>query len=316
MLRYMYGKRTFRFLESDAGGGGGGDAGGQQQQTPPKVETPFDNIAWDELDDQTKTALEKAKTEYVATLQRESKLKVDLEHQAGLSRQFQSAADRNKAELDRLTGGAKKDDPNPLLAVVQTQLKNLGYKDDDITKIAPAWAKMLEDAGNIQRTQLGRDLAPLATTVLASAATNAFEEARSQGSDPLGYLQDNDVAEKVWAVVQDRVAKGQETSAAIVTNLARMAWAESMEEKALKGEEIKLPTPRMSTTPPGMTPPRFSFPGAGSNGMTPAIPPMRDSNAARTTLDPDTQAALAQTFSYVEQATGLSPKAFKKGGKK
>lgn len=310
MLRYMYGKRTLRFLEDDAGGGSGGQGG----DALPK--TPFDDIAWDELDDVTKASLTKAKDEYVATLQREGKLKADLQHQTGLTQQFQSTADQHRAKLEQLTGGVKRDDPDPILTVVQTQLKNLGYKEEDIVKIAPAWAKMLQDAGNIQRTQLGHDLAPLATTVLASSATQAFEQARTQSSDPLGYLQDDEVAQSVWTVVQDRISKGQETTPAIVTNLARMAWAESMEKKAIKGEEIKLPTARIPTPLPNVTATRFSFPGAGNNGLAPAIPPTRDPNAARTQLDADTANALAQTFGHLEDATGLAPKAFKKGVKK
>lgn len=314
MLRCMYGKGTMRFLEEDKGGGGGGEgSGGQQQQQT--IATPFDNLAWDELDDETKGKFEKAKAEFIATSQQNAKDKAALEHQTGLARRFQSETDRLTAELNK--GKQLLQDVDPILTEVTAEFKAAGYKDEDVVKLAPTLAKILKKTGDIQRADIGKALAPLATTVLANDATNAFEQARSQVNDPLGYLQDNEIAEKVWAIITDRVSKGMETTPAVVTNLARMQWAESMEQKALKGEEIKMPTASsVSRTPTGMNMPRFSFPGAGNNGLSPAIPPTRDLNVARTTLNEDTQNALAETFSALKQSTGLAPKAFPGKGKK
>lgn len=315
MLRCIYSKRTTRFLAPDDGGGtGGGDDGKQQQQT---IATPFDNIKWDELDDETKTHLEQAKADFVATSQQSAKLKVDFEHQAGLARRFQSEADRAKAELDKVTGRSQQQDADPILTVVKDKLKAANYSEEDVAKLSPVFAAMFKDVGQVQRAQLGRDLAPLAGSVLTTEATNAFNMAKS--NDPMGMLSDNIVAEQVWTLVQDRVSKGLETNADIVLNFAKMAWMDQAAAKIQKGEKVEFaPT---SSTPPGMiaAPAKFTFPGAGANGLTPAFTRVPDPNAARTTLNEDTQNALAETFAALGTSTGLRPKAFpakKSGGSK
>src|SRR6187399_310115 len=111
MLKKMlyYGQiRGLRFLAPNDGGGGGGNGGstnggagasnegGQQQE---EIKTPFDDLPWDELPEADQLRLQKAKDEFVATVQLVPKLKADLEKTTNQAKQFQSRADRTEAEL-------------------------------------------------------------------------------------------------------------------------------------------------------------------------------------------------------------------------
>ena len=104
------------YLSPDTGGSGGGSAssaqgsGGQTNGGPGGDKTPFDDLPWDELDDVTRTQLEKIKGEYVATLQRTTKLETDLGRTQEIQRRFQSEFDRLKAEHDKTTRPPEKDE--------------------------------------------------------------------------------------------------------------------------------------------------------------------------------------------------------------
>lgn len=326
MLKYIHDSKgnislgMYFFAPDDGGGNGGGESNsgqqGQQQQTT--IVTPFDNLNLEELDDTTRAAVEKGKAEFIATSQRATKLDSDLQHVTGLSRRFQADSDRLKVQLEKLNGTKTPESADPLLDEVTQQFRAAGYKEEDFNKLAPILSNVIKKAGQQQREQLGRDLAPLATTVLVQEATSAFQAARESNNDPLGMLQDNTVAEKVWTIVQDRISKGQETNIPIVLNLAKMQWVDEMANKAAKGEAPTIPkfTP---PTIPNMNTGGFTFPGAGSNGLIAPIPRHVDPNAARTNMNEDTQNALAETFANMGKADGIYPKAFQpksKGGKK
>ena len=289
------------FLEENTGGGsGGGASGGGSGETPP---TPFDDIALDELDEPTRQAIEKGKKDFIATLQRANKLDVDLAHAQELSRRFQGDADRAKAEYEKITGKQKGggDEPNPLLDGIRADLKASGYKDEDVEKMAPTFIRMFNTFGGTLKSAIGKDLGPLASTVLTQEATSAFEMA--QGNDPMGMLQIPEVAEVAWKHVQERIKTGQQTSADIVLNLAKMAYMDHAAAKAAKGEPIEFTVVPASTDRKSMNT-TFSYPGAGRISPTIAAIP-QDGKGAKTVLNSDTAAALASTFKDMTRGTTI-----------
>jgi hypothetical protein len=300
-----------RFLAPDAGdgsgsggsasgaaaNGGGGSGGGSATDLDPKL---FDSLPWDELDDATKATLEKIKTGAVATLQRKGHLEGEFQRTDKLARQFQSDKDRLDAELKKLRPQPQQNQNDEYITVLTGELKAAGYKDEDAAQLAPVFANMFKKVGALQATELGRSLAPMAATVLAGQAQDAFLAAQQQ--DPIGMFQIPEVQQGVWDLVRQRVDKGMETDPAVVLNLAKMVYVDHQAAKAGGGNNNgggggNPPAPGiLSATPPTMrTGGQFFVSGPGGV-MTPIVSQTTDPNAPRTVMNDDTRNALATSF--------------------
>lgn len=300
MLKLWQSKGVYatRFFTPDDGSGSGGSSGSGNGEGE-SITTPFDDIALDELDEQTRQAIEKGKRDYIATLQRAAKLDVDLSHAQELSRRFQSEADRAKAEYEKVTGKSKTNkDDDPLLDGIRNDLKASGYKDEDVEKMAPTFLRMFTTFGGNLKQSIGKDLGPLASNVLMQQATTAFEQA--QDNDTLGMLQVPEVAEHTWKHIQERVKTNQQTTPEIVLNLAKMAFMDYAADKANKGEEIELTVASKPDRKSGVTT-NFTFPGASR--IRPTLPTSSGREGSKTTLNADTQQALASTFREMTRGT-------------
>lgn len=310
MLKYWYNGRGFSKFLAEDDGGSGGTSGASGDAT---VETPFDDIDLDELDETTRNKITEGKKQFIATLQRSTKLNADLEHTQGLARRFQGEADRAKAEFEKITGRSRQAEPDPVLEGIRADLKASGYADADVDKMAPTFLRMFSTFGTTLKKSIGADLGPMAGKVLEQDATRSFEAAQSL--DPLGMLQIPEVAERTWQLVQERIKSGSQTSPEVVANLAKMAFIDHASTKADAGEVIEL---RKSSVPTrkskeGLNT-NYTFPGAAR--IIPAIPTNHSASAATTPLNEDTQAALAQTFAELGRGTGVRPKAFPEGSEK
>ena len=311
MLNYGYnGKGSQRFLAEDDGGSGGGSSGESGDVT---VATPFDDIDLDELDETTRGKIVEGKKQFIATLQRSTKLNADLEHTQGLARRFQGEADRAKAEFEKITGRTRQGESDPVLEGIRADLKASGYADADVEKMAPTFLRMFSTFGNTLKKSIGADLGPMAGKVLEQEATRSFEAA--QNLDTLGMLQIPEVAERTWQLVQERIKAGSQSTPEIVANLAKMAFIDHASTKADAGEVIELRKSSVPTRKPkeGVNT-NFTFPGAAR--IIPAVPTNQNPNGPRTPLNEDTQAALAQTFAEMRRGTGVSPKAFPEGSER
>jgi len=316
MLKYCNGRRI-GFFAPDSGGSSGGTGDSSSGATgttgdtgDDKIVTPFDKLDLDEFDEDTKKELTAARATYVATLQEAKKTKADLAHVSGLAKRFQSEADRLKAEHNK---NDKKEPDDPYLEIARAELKAANYADADIAKLAPVFAGINRRSAEATRKQLGHDLSPLAGTVMAGEATTAFQQA--QQNDRIGFMHIPAVAQKTWEIVQARIADGQPANEAVVSNLGKMVYVDFLAEEAAAGRTVVLPKP--SATPPAMStrPSGFNYPGAGSSAFIPAVPKTPDPKAPRTTLNEDTQAALASTFNHLgRESGGIKPTAF--GGKR
>lgn len=294
------------FLNSNSGGGGGsgasGDASGQpggQQQSQggeggvalldPKL---FDAIPLDELDDDTRATIEKIKTGAVATLQRNTELSRNYEIVERNSKQFQSAADKAQAELLKLDpnrNNQRREEPDPYYEIVTKNLQDSGYTEAEIKKLGPMLTNMLKGVGTVQRKQLGEELKPFASSVLANQTTSAFQMA--QQNDPLEMLKIPEVAEKTWKAVCERANTGQENDAAIVLNFAKMFWADhEMAKKSGGGGGGGTLPP----TPPAMNTGGYTFPGSGA--VTSIVAASTNPNGPKTVMNEDTSKAVAASF--------------------
>jgi len=298
------------YLSPDTGGSGGGSASGAQGNGgqnggPGGAKTPFDDLPWDELDDGTKAQLEKIKGDFVATLQKSTKLESDLTKSQDLQRRFQADFDRMKAEQDKRTAPPEKDE---YLESVRKTLVDSGYSKEEVDKMAPTFAAMFKSITGVQKKEIGHDLAPMASAVLGREAEAAFYHARN--ADTLGMFEDNEIAQVVWDAVQERTKNGEPTNANVVANLAKIYWADKQAQSKAG--------PNPPTPPDPNAPKPFTFPGMRTGltypgaGNAPTFNQQVDPNAPKHKLDNDTKAALETTFRIMTTGTDAMPKAFAK----
>lgn len=300
-----------RFSAPDAGGGsgGGGDASGAAKNgggandggdLDPKL---FESLPWDELDDTTRTTLETIRKASVATLQSKQHLDKEFQRVDKLARGFQGDKDRLEAELKKAQPQKQQQNQNDEVTEVLTgELKAAGYTDKDAEQLAPVFANMFKKVGAIQTAELGKSLAPMAATVLAGQAQDAFLSAQQQ--DPIGMFQIPEVQQGVWDLVRQRVDKGMETDPSVVLNLAKMVYVDHQVTKAGGGGNGGgggggggggNPPGILSATPPTMRTGGLFAAGPGGT-MIPIVNQVADPNAARTVMNDDTRNALATSF--------------------
>lgn len=298
-----------RFLAPDAGGGSGGgenpsgaaaNGGGANDKEGTDLDPKlFDSLPWDELDDNTRATLEKIKTGAVATLQSKQHLNQEFQRVDKLARGFQSEADRLKAEAEKAAKGMQQQNQDdPINQVIHTELIGAGYTDAEAIKLAPVFGNMFKKVGVIQTGEFGKALAPMAATVLAGQAQDAFLSAQQQ--DPIGMFQIPEVQQGVWDLVRQRVDKGMETDPAVVLNLAKMVYVDHQTAKAGGGGGGgggggNNPPGILPTTPPTMRTGGLFTTGPGGT-MIPIASQPTDPNAPRTVLNDDTRNALATSF--------------------
>ena len=308
------GERFIRFLAPDAGGASGSSSGADGAGSIQLDVKLFDSLPWNELDDDSKAALEKIKAGTVATLQQQSTLSEALRTAQEIGRRFQGDYDRTKAELDKITGAREKaNEQDPYLQAVGEELVKAGYAEADAKKLAPVFAGMFKRVGVLQKGEIGRDLAPMAETVLAGQANDAYLQAL-QMDTKLGMLQIPEVAQIAWDTVKDRVKQRQETTPELVLNIAKMAYADHLAAKG-DGKSLETGTPSagaggLSATPPSMRTGGLPF-VPGSSMTAPAFNRVSDPNAARTQVNDDTRRALAETFKTMTAGTAIVPKELK-----
>lgn len=319
----MYNKARglwFSAPETGSSGGGGaasgdgtGNGGGGQGGGGDTIKTPFDDLPWDELPEADRGKLEKAKVDFIATLQKSTKLETDLQKTTADARKFQSEKDRAEAELKRWKP-REQDADDPYLTAITEELAGAGYNPADASKMAPVFAGMFKRIGVLSRKEIAHDLGPVVGTVIAQEAQNAFQAA--YGQDPIGMLQVPEVAQAAWDHVKARVERGEQTDSAIVLNLAKMAYVDYVADKRSKGEEI----PAMGSSALPSTPPLpgmrtgMSYPGAAN--VHSIAPRPADPNAAKHVLNDDTRNALASTFKQMAPDLDILPKAFQTTGGK
>jgi hypothetical protein len=167
---------------------------------------------------------------------------------------------------------------------------------------------MLKSHTQILKKELGRDLGPMANSVALTGAKDAFEEAQQR--DDMGLLQIPEVAEQVWKQTQDHVTKGGIANSDFVLSLGKIQYFNHIQK--LKADGKELPELFKSNGAPSSVNP-FSFPGAArvGAGSKPLGEQPRSGNEPKTTLNADTEAALATTFKALGRDTSVYPEKYK-----
>lgn len=184
---------------------------------------PFAGISMDDLPDDARAAIEKAKTEF-STLQKNA-TESDRKTQAaeGFARQQQSLADRARSVLQRHNlsidgqgNGQQSTQLTPHDALVKQFVAD-GLKPE----AAEAYAKMFDTAGAMQRDSILREMGPLASTVGGIQANQVLQSAEIQSPD---VFKVPEVAKHVRECVSNLVGQGAVVDKATVDNIVAMAW--------------------------------------------------------------------------------------------
>lgn len=274
----------------NASGNGSGD--GSNGQTD-----PWASIDWDNLDDTSKKALEAVKGQF-ATLQ------TSVQQSQQQVRQFQSEKDKTAAELNRIkqsiagpTDATPVDSGKAFENEVARLMISEGVKPEAAAAQAPVMAKLLAAQRDMIMAEVGRGVAPIANTVYAQQAENAFNLARAQ--DRIGALQVPEVAQAVWQSCLELAQQGHQVTADTVNNLKAMHYMGHVERSGGAFASLQTQNPGVPAVPrlPNMTTGGFNFPGATFH---PQINAPTDSSAPRHALDSGTKAALQSVFNLMK----------------
>lgn len=288
-----------RFFAADTGAGASG-AGGGAASDPNATIDPFKDLNLDDLDPDTRKVVEASKTTF-ANLQADIAKRAEKEKKLEeLARNFQSKTDALTAQLEKLKGTTQPPNPNEVRAKkVEELFIKRGVPPDVAKTQAPLFAEMFGELGEELKGQIGRDLAPLGTSVMQGEATRAWQQALT--IDKLGALQNPQIAQKAWESVQQMVQAGQPVTAETIINLRNIYYTEHLETNG----QVNPPMNPNNTNFPPM--PNFGPPGFSGGGHSPTRPITNDPNAPKHKLNEDTAAALAA----VQRTWGIKPK----GGK-
>lgn len=302
-MRYLDQSWTRIFLAPDDGtGGGGGSASanpGQQQQQQQAAGTgssstfvdPTAGIDLDDLDPEVRKVVEASRTGF-ATLQKQA---ADAEtaraHEERRRTDFQSQFDRLKNQVGGLAngnGGAATDDPKvQQLERMTAILLKKGVTPQNAAIQAELMLDMMSDYGATLKAEIGKDLRPFATTIVSREAEFAWNGALQ--SDNTGAMAIPEVAQVAWTQVQTMVEQGQQVTPGVVQNLVGMAYFAHLQKGGIASTPNQQQQQSVSNPPNLPNVGRLTYPGAGG---APSRPPTNDPRAAKTHLDPDTDAAL------------------------
>lgn len=272
----------------------------QQQQEPPNPPTdpnalqdPFAGIDLDLLDDATRAKITEAQKTF-ATVANQAKEATSLKAQQATM----------QAEIDKIRAQSN---PTPLQkeppkgeATLEDEVRSFyqeampGADPKVIEANVKLEMKKMTAFGNRLGNTLGQVIKPLQENDNNQLAANAFQEARQSSA----YMQNDEVAEAVWAKVQNMVKNGHAPSPEIVANFAKIAHVDFMEKNP--GANPNPPPPRQ-TMQTQQT--RLTFPGAGHANQPPTARP-----AGNDPMDAETSAAINATIGLWP----VTPKGFDK----
>lgn len=276
--------RIFLAPDADPSGGGSGTSGGQQQQQQSsqqqQVDDPFAVIDLDDLDPDTRKAVEGLKNQFASLQTEKANFQKTAEEAVKQSRAHQSRFDQVQQQLNQLTGGVQ----------VSAEARAKADKLDQLTKEftskgvpeanAKVQAEMMYNILMSEREQIkkemGQELAPFATLQLNREAEWAFTQVGQ--NDSTGLFQDQELAGEVWKLVQQGAQNGQHITPEIVSNLAGMVYWKAIQEGKIQQQQQQQQT---QFTPPMPTFPTLGRPG-GPPGFAPQPRQMADPRAPRT----------------------------------
>lgn len=292
--------------ESSGGGGGSGPAGnpaaqqgGAGEATPPSDTDPFAGIDLDDLEPATRKVIEASRIQFAASQKRATEAEAARVKSENEARLFQQRHDQLKHQVDKLTGaGAATQDPVEVAKAERISklthiLVSRGVPEQQAKGQAEVMFEMMGEFGTALKNEIGRDFAPLTTSVVMRDAESAWSQALA--SDKVGALLIPEVHQATLAQVQIMVDQGKQVTADIVKNLSGMFYLKHLETGA-SASTTTVTTPQL---------PNIGRPSFG--GGQPLRPPIIDPTAPRHQLDAATDAALQSVYSKWD----VKPKAYR-----
>lgn len=329
-MRKYYNNWKRIFLAPDDGtGGGGGSANanppGQQQQQQQQAGSsatfvdPTASLDLDDLEPEVRKIVEESRKGF-ASLQKQA---ADTEAARQLEEQrrkdFQSNFDKLQAQVKQLTGGQGGNtgaDPRKQQLDKMTEiLVKRGVSTTNAPIQAELMLEMMTEFGQTLKAEIGADLRPFASSIVSREAEFAWSAI--QQSDKTGAINIPEIAQIVWTQVQTMADQGQQVTPAVVQNLLGMAYFAHLQNggaPAGQQQQQQQQPPRMQqqTNLPNVG--RLTYPGAGNAASRPAV---NDPNAARTALDPDTDAALQTVLgTWAKGPNGIKAPGYREPAKK
>lgn len=320
-MRYLDQSWTRIFLAPETGGGSGAAAPNpdpQQQQSGGGSSTAFvdptANLDLDDLEPEVRKIVEESKKGF-ATLQKQV---ADTEaarlHEENRRKDFQSNLDQLKAQMQKITGavGGQQTGADPRAQQLEKMaaiLVKRGVAPANAATQAELMLDMMTEWGSAFKAEIGTDLRPFANSVVAREADFAWNT--SMQSDKTGAMTIPTVAQTAWTQVQTMVEHGQQVTPGVVQNLVAMAYFAHLQNGGAAANQQQTVTPQQQQQLPNVG--RLTYPGAGASASRPQI---NDPGAARTTLDPDTDAALQVVFGKWAQGNGQKAPGYREPAKK
>lgn len=277
----------------------------QQQQTPAAPPDPFAAIDLDLLDEKQTAAITTAKLQYAEAVKQQAELKTSLEKTKAVASQYQSAADKAKAEIARLQPQTQVQQRPPEEVAALEILNRHGVKGEEAEKSLPFWTDMMKQSVNLAKAQIGHDLGPMAGTVLQQSATSEFTNARN--STP--YLQDGEVAQEVWEkFVLPSLQQGQQVTAAACADYAKIVWVDkgkfNQQQQQPQNQQQPPVFQQQQQQPPAGG--GFTFPGA--QVLPPGNWQPANQQQQQQMVSPEVNSAVTAVFARLTTGTKVWPK--------
>lgn len=322
-MRYYYKswERIFHSPDTDPVGAanpaanqGGGGGGGNDSLTT--FTDPTAGLDLEDLDTDTRKIVEESRKGFAALQKQAADSEAARKNEELRRAHFQSNFDKVRVELERLNGGRQQQQADPRserLAQLEGILVKKGVAAENAKVQAELMLDMMTAYGEGLKAEIGSDLRPFASTIIAREAEVAYGQ--SAQSDRVGALGIPEVAKIVQDQISEMVEHGQQVTKGVVDNLLGMAYFAHL-QKGGQPPQQTTPVQQQQQQLPNVG--RLTFVGAGSSPAQFRAP---DPNAARTTLDSDTDAALQVVFgTWAKGDSGVKapayrPPAVKKGGR-
>lgn len=281
-------------IENASGTGteGGAPASGNAPATVEPPPNPFANIDKDLLDDRTRAAVEKAEGQ-LATLANQAKQSSTFQSEvdrlkgelATTQEQVRQAADPNRQRQQQQQQQQQQQPPTFEQEILDTYIAS-GLEPKVAASLAKMNAGLFEKHSERLIQQVDARYQPVVANTLERNTVDAFQNA--QQNDPLGILQNPDIAQRVWERADEMSKRGQLVDEKVLTNLARIYYVDYLEANggapsSANGNELHL---QSSTTVPNMVSSpsparsnmntRHTYPGAGNQPRIPINSPRRN----------------------------------------
>lgn len=206
----------------------------QQQQTQQPVD-PFEGVDLDMLDEQTKAAIEKARTELTNT-------RTIAQKNEELARSFQSRHDQTLQQLQRFQQQqVQQPVPQNQAPTLEQQIEAAyleeGLNAEQAKAAAKLQVKIFEKFAPVVEKNIGSAIAPFLGHQAHSSAEQAFQAVIAD--DPLGAMQDPEISQRVRETIANLAGSGKIVDVEMVKNLRNVFAYNKMEAFARQTPQLQ-----------------------------------------------------------------------------